>query len=53
MVRENSEDFKGIYGSNRGSSPQCPLTKKEEYGKNIKRKKILYHRVIQAYRGWQ
>lgn len=34
MVRENSEDFKGIYGSNRGSSPQCPLTKKK---KNMER----------------
>lgn len=45
-VRENSEDCKGIYGSNRGSSPQCPLNKKEEYGKNAKRENLQYYRVV-------
>lgn len=37
MVRENSEDFKGIYGSLVGFDSSMSTKQKEEYGKNTKR----------------
>lgn len=40
MVRENSEDFKGIYGSFVRFESSMPTKKKNSYGKNIKRKKL-------------
>lgn len=40
MVRENSEDFKGIYGSLVRFESSMPTNKKSKDGKNAKRKKL-------------